>query len=242
MRDVADMLRQQILDSDYPVGSPLPTEAELMNEFQAPRAVVRGALDLLRQERLIERLRGLGTFSVSKKVSHRFERLQAVGAGHPRGDERMWGEVIALDVIQAANFLAEHLSLEPTQSCLRIEVLVSFDGVPYSLTTNYLSGSLAQAARTTPYNGDWWRYLRQMGCEPDVADVSVEAIAADAYVAPILDVDVGDPLMLITRLVRDNDGHPVNFAYARNRSDRLVLNMKVPIGDSSLHRTRAAAE
>jgi DNA-binding GntR family transcriptional regulator len=44
-------------------------------------------------------------------------------------------------------------------------------------------------------------------------------------------VEVGAPILLVTRLVHDQDLRPLNFAFSRNRSDRLQLNMRIPIGD-----------
>lgn len=231
MRDVGDQLRQRVLDGEFPPGCALPAEAELMNEFQAPRAVVRGALDLLRAEQLVERLRGAGTFSVSRKVAHRFERLRAVSAGQHQGEDRTAGSIVALDVIAATPFLARNLAIPDGSACLRVEVLVTFDAVPYSLTTNYLPGELETRARQVPYSGDWWRYLADLGCAPASADVSVEATSADAYAGPLLGVEVGAPILLVTRLVHDQDLRPLNFAFSRNRSDRLQLNMRIPIGD-----------
>jgi len=234
MRDIGDQLRQRVLDREFPPGCLLPTEAELMNEFQAPRAVIRGALDLLRAEQLVERMRGAGTFSVSRKVPHRFERLRAVSAGQHKGEERTTGSIVALDVITATPFLARNLAIPDGSACLRVEVLVTFDDVPYSLTTNYLPGQLAQRARQVSYSGDWWRYLTDLGCTPSSAEVSVEATSADAYAGPLLGVEVGAPILLVTRLVHDQERRPLNFAFSRNRSDRLQLNMRIPIGDAGL--------
>jgi GntR family transcriptional regulator len=126
--------------------------------------------------------------------------------------------------------MARNLAIADGEECLRIEVLVNFDGVPYSLTTNYLPGRFTDRAQVAPYGGDWWKYLEHLGALPDVADVSIEATAADAYVAPLLDVEVGDPILMVTRLVHDTDGRPLNFAFSRSRSDRLVLNMRIPVG------------
>jgi GntR family transcriptional regulator len=235
MRDVGDQLRQRVLDREFPPGCALPTEAELMNEFQAPRSVVRGALDLLRTERLVERLRGAGTFSVCQKVPHRFERLRAVSAGQDQGEDRTAGSVVALDVVAATPFLARNLAVPEASPCLRVEVLVTFDAVPYSLTTNFLPGDLATQARQTPYSGDWWRFLTDLGCSPSWADVAVEATPADAYAAPLLAVEVGDPILLVTRIVYDAGRHPLNYAFSRNRSDRLQLTMRIPIGDADIN-------
>lgn len=180
MRDVADELRQRILAGEVAPGTFLPTEQELMNEFQAPRSVMRGALDLLRSESLVERQRGAGTFNVSRKVAHRFERLRAVSAGQQRGTERMRGSVVSRDIIAATSFMGRNLAIATGEDCLRIEVLVEFDDAP---TRSPPTTSLA--ASRTPNRprggGGRWRYLADLGASPNVAEVSIETTPTDAY-------------------------------------------------------------
>jgi hypothetical protein len=62
-RHVRDLLRLAVVSRAFSVrGGALPSEAELMIEVDATRNVVRDALNLLRDEGLIERLPGAGTF------------------------------------------------------------------------------------------------------------------------------------------------------------------------------------
>ncbi|ROR43812.1 regulatory GntR family protein [Kitasatospora cineracea] len=59
-RQVADVLRQQVLSEAFGAG-PLPHEDVLAQEFGASRNTVRQALDLLRGEGLVRRVPGTGT-------------------------------------------------------------------------------------------------------------------------------------------------------------------------------------
>ncbi|GAA3271547.1 GntR family transcriptional regulator [Dactylosporangium vinaceum] len=55
---LADLLRERIVNGVYPVGSPLPSEQALCNEHQQSRMTVRRALAVLRDEGLITKRRG----------------------------------------------------------------------------------------------------------------------------------------------------------------------------------------
>jgi DNA-binding transcriptional MocR family regulator len=66
-RQVADLIRQQLLSVGFE-NDLLPDERPLANQLGATRNAVREALDLLRQEGLIERLPGVGTVVVGQKV------------------------------------------------------------------------------------------------------------------------------------------------------------------------------
>jgi DNA-binding GntR family transcriptional regulator len=58
---VATALKEEIVKGAYPVGSQLPTEAELCACFSVSRHTVREALRLLRDERLIASRQGAGS-------------------------------------------------------------------------------------------------------------------------------------------------------------------------------------
>ncbi|MFE2879835.1 GntR family transcriptional regulator [Streptomyces roseus] len=76
-RQLADLLRHQILAGGYP-GGVLPPEDVLAAEYGAGRNTVRQALDLLRGERLVERRPGVGTVVVCEKYPHGLDRLQGL--------------------------------------------------------------------------------------------------------------------------------------------------------------------
>lgn len=59
---LATLFRQRIDSGQWPVGAQIPTVEELSAECGVARATIRQALDLLEDEKLIERFRAKGTF------------------------------------------------------------------------------------------------------------------------------------------------------------------------------------
>lgn len=59
---LAMLFRRRIESGQWPVGSQIPTVDELADECGVARATIRQALDILHQEKLIERFRAKGTF------------------------------------------------------------------------------------------------------------------------------------------------------------------------------------
>lgn len=64
---IGEMIRQRINDGVYSLGSQLPTELELVEEFCASRMTVSKGLSELIDAGLIKRIRGKGTFVCSQK-------------------------------------------------------------------------------------------------------------------------------------------------------------------------------
>lgn len=61
-KTLAESLRRSIAAGEFPVGSRLPSENELVTMFNVSRPVVREAIGALAQEGLVERIHGSGTF------------------------------------------------------------------------------------------------------------------------------------------------------------------------------------
>jgi GntR family transcriptional regulator len=59
---LAEVLRQRISDGQYPPGSRLPTEIDLVEETGYSRDTVRAAVRLLRESSWVTVTHGLGTF------------------------------------------------------------------------------------------------------------------------------------------------------------------------------------
>src|SRR4051794_41902956 len=79
-REIADALRVRLQGGDLAAGRLLPSEAELSVQFQASRVTVRRALEVLREERLIESRQGLGWFASADPVRQSLARLSTVEA------------------------------------------------------------------------------------------------------------------------------------------------------------------
>ncbi|MFE1047480.1 GntR family transcriptional regulator [Streptomyces olivaceus] len=64
-RQIADYLREGILDGTFPAGQPLPSEEALAKQFGVTRPTVRQGLTELRASGLVEAIMGRGTFARS---------------------------------------------------------------------------------------------------------------------------------------------------------------------------------
>jgi GntR family transcriptional regulator len=69
---VARVLRKEIVDGVYPVGSQLPTEHELSERFSVSRYTVREALRRLREDNLVSSRPRAGTMVVPRASSHSY--------------------------------------------------------------------------------------------------------------------------------------------------------------------------
>ena len=67
---IAQQLREHILNEKYPLNARIPTEKELAVAMGVSRPTVRQALNLLEQEGRLTRVKGSGTFVTEPKILH----------------------------------------------------------------------------------------------------------------------------------------------------------------------------
>ncbi|NYJ00616.1 GntR family transcriptional regulator [Nocardioides thalensis] len=222
-RQVADVLRRQVLAGVYDDG-PLPAEPALVAEFGTTRNTVRAALDLLRAEGLVDRCPGVGTTVVSRKHHHGLDRLLGLaevfdGLGTVRN------EVRTLTVTRPPAAVRDHLRLGPDDDVVYVERLRHLDGVPLSLDLTYLVPDLGSALLERDLAGsDIFGLLEEVaGQRLGHADLTVEAVSADAHSAAVLGTPRHAALLMVERLTHLEDGRPVDFEFIRFRGDRLTL-------------------
>jgi GntR family transcriptional regulator len=73
---IADLLRQRIARGSWSAGMRVPSNEELMREFDVSRVTVRQAVDVLAREGLLEARQGTGTFVMGEVRDERWLRVE----------------------------------------------------------------------------------------------------------------------------------------------------------------------
>ncbi|GAA5002459.1 GntR family transcriptional regulator [Kitasatospora paranensis] len=222
-RQVADVLRQQVLGGTYKDGA-LPHEEQLAQEFGESRNTVRQALDLLRTEGLVRRVPGSGTLVVADKVPHGLNRLQGLAETlHEHGE--VVNEVRAFGPVRAPGPVARRLGLPDGADVVYVERLRRLNGLPLSLDLTYLAPDVGAALDAADLaHTDVFRLIEEVTGQPlGAADITLEAVNADAHSATVLEVPRGAALLMLERLTALADGRPVDLEYVRFRGDRLTM-------------------
>ena len=75
---IADELRMRVTSGEYAAGRLMPSEAELSEEFAVSRVTVRKALEVLRDEGLVNARQGFGWFVAGETVRQPLARLATI--------------------------------------------------------------------------------------------------------------------------------------------------------------------
>ena len=121
--NLARHLRQQIEAGHYPVGSAIPTEAQLQQRFDVSRHTVREALRELKNRGMVSARAGVGTVVRSQGSATSF--MQGMGTLE---DVIQFGEATRMKVLGhesviADPVLAEEVGARPGQELVRVSLL-----------------------------------------------------------------------------------------------------------------------
>ncbi len=220
-----NLLREKINSGAFSPGDRLPTESELIRQYGISRITVRQALTLLAEEGLIERRQGRGTFVAERKTRRRsfegqahltgsLDEIIAMGLATPV-------KVLEMNRIEADLHEAELLGLQPGEPVYRIKRMRIRDGKPYSLIVNYLPAEIGTRFTKEELSaGSLMQMIEaKFGLHLKDAKQQITATLADPYVAGMLDVRVGSPLLSIERTVYTDEGRAVEFVHVLYRTD-----------------------
>jgi GntR family transcriptional regulator len=148
-RQIADDLRVKIDSGEIAQGAQLPTEIELMDEYNASRNTVRDAIKLLTTRGMVEPRPGQGTFVVEKINPFVTTLTEDPVTGRGGGEHRVYvAEVEAggriptvsdprVEVQRASEPIADALRINEGDQVVSRHYQRFIDGVPFSLQTSF---------------------------------------------------------------------------------------------------------
>ena len=79
-QQISDLLKQKIIAGEYQANSMLPNEDELAKHFNVSEPTLRKSLEILRNQRLISKQNGRGTFvTYTSGDIHKLKRIGIAG-------------------------------------------------------------------------------------------------------------------------------------------------------------------
>lgn len=225
-RQLAQTLIDEIRNGHYPVGSLMPTEYVLCEQFGASRFTVREAIKQLVEMGLVSRQAGVGTrvLSVQTQVGYR-QVMEGIGdLQQYTADTEL--EILKSEMTEIGADLCDILGASMEESWLRIEGLrrvVNRKTPPICFTEIYLH----PAFRSVRYLGGRVSIPVYMHIEDQfgerVAEVQqqIRAIALTEGMARLLRAKANSPALWICRTYLNHRGEIIEVAMSTHPADRF---------------------
>lgn len=224
------LLKEKISSGEYSPGAMIPSELDLSSDFSVSRITVRRALDELAREGLITRQRGRGTFVSAEIASHVLTATvdeQVTNA--LRLGRRTRVDLLEYRFVKTAPAVSRALRVDDDELAHQTIRVRHLSGEPLSHVTvhvpTYIADLYDRSVLMTAK--PIVSLVRDKGFRILAAEQVVTATLADSVVAPFLKVEIGSPLLKITRAYYGKDGEGLLHVEALYRTDRYSLRVSL---------------
>jgi GntR family transcriptional regulator len=225
---IREIIRRRVLDGTYPPHSQMPSESQMMQAFSVSRITIRQAMGDLQKEGLVFKVAGKGSFVAKPKAFQNLSRLQGFGEAMGPSGYETFSQVLSTRQVAASEIVARRLHVaigEPVYEIQRLRYLnrepISVDQsyFPLALGERLVQEDLATRDIFVILENDFGQHLTH-------ADVQIEAISADAFLARQLRIEEASPLLRIERLTYA-DEHPIDFEFLYYRGDAFQYRLRI---------------
>jgi GntR family transcriptional regulator len=223
------LLQEQIAAGAWASGERLPSELQLAAQYSLSRVTVRRALAGLARDGVIRKLPGAGTFvtkpanppGVTGDLMDMLAHLAAMGRS-----SRV--RLLSFSYVDAPPAVAEAMHL-PGGARVQHAVRVRLAGdAPFSYLTTYVPEDIGRRySRRDLSRTALLELLERSGVTADRAEQTITASLAGPDTAAALGLEVGAPLLALTRIVFDASGRGVEYLIARYRPDMHCIRMEL---------------
>jgi GntR family transcriptional regulator len=222
--EIEQTLRARIatLDPD----SPLPSDAQLCEEFGVSRMTARNAVQRLVQDGLVYRLPGKGTFVAGSGAHREASNLTNFTKEMRRRGRQPSSRLLERDLRPATELERRRLQLDEGSSVVSIRRIRVADDEPVALEHAVLPAAVAGAVLEADLEGgSLHETLVAGGFVPTRGHATIGSEPAEPEEASLLDVPSGWPLLVERRVIVDQDGKPLELTESRYASGRYALDV-----------------
>ncbi len=224
---ISQWLRQQIDGGTFKPEEKLPSENELATKFDVSRVTVRRALQSLESESIIYRCQGLGSFVSDSRVSQNLVKLTDFNEDMSQAGLIASSEVKLFTTVDAPDWLAELLQIEPGNKVLQVDRLRKGDGEPIAFDSTWMPIFYGQLLDEKKLQDSTIYDLLEQDYDISVIKgcYRMSAEAADEHLAEELNVQPGSPLFLIDRITYTIGSKPLYYQKRYYRNDKVIYEM-----------------
>lgn len=161
--DVAEKIKSDIMCEKYPVGTLLPTEAELEKMFGVSKITIRKAIELLAADEYVEKKSGKGTTVLSNRPYNKLSTATTFTDILGKSGLDVRKETLGIEVVSltSTDELYEHFG----EQAVKITRLYHLDHQPYIYFEYFLPIALADVTPEDTETDSLYRILDQHGVE-----------------------------------------------------------------------------
>ena len=226
---IKDMLRKKILDGSFPPHSKLPSESELMAQFDVSRITARQAIRDLQKEGLVFTIQGKGSFVTKPKAVQDLARLEGFGEAMNSKGYETYSRLVSTQEIPADASVARALKVGRGAPVIQIERVRYLNRMPISLDVSFFPLDIGERLLVEDLETrDIFEILENdYDLSLGAADLVINAAVADDKESELLSIESGSPILRIERLTFTQDERPIDFEYLYYIGDAYQYRLRI---------------
>ena len=223
-----DILRSCIMNGEWEVNHPIPSEFELSKMYGLSRMTVRSVLTKLVNEGLLYRVQGKGTYVAEPKITTKSlaymgirEQLELMG--YQTSTELINFELTAVDV-NTADKLGETVGAP----VYFIERVRSVNNAPISIHRSYIPQRLCP--NFTPENLESEQLCvildKKYGLKSANVSETLSSLVAMEREADLLLIEPRSPLLILEDIIKNAEGIVFEYSKVLYRGDKITLHFE----------------
>lgn len=223
---IAAALRARIRAGRSGRSTRLPSEHALCAQFRVSRMTVRQALEVLRQEGLLSRQAGRGTFTAPVVPGRRLRVIGSVEDMLALGDET-WFKPLAKGVTAAPVDAAAALRVRAGTPVMRFTGIRHAEDGPFQHVTAYVPAAIGMLIAEADLSSTSviGTVERELGLPVTYLEQAIEVVRCPRTIASLLGAPGSTPILRFRRTYFAADGDPVEHAVTYHWAERYPYTM-----------------
>ncbi|MDO4345000.1 MAG: GntR family transcriptional regulator [Eubacteriales bacterium] len=213
-----NLLTEQIQTGKLKGGDQIPTETELCQKYNIGRNTVRNAIKELTEEGYLIKKQGKGTFVQCKTIEENVNCNASFTSVCRANGMVPSNKLVTLALQPASKADIEALHVAPDSMILYIARVLYADGIPVIFDRLYLTEKYSDLIRENLDNVSVYELLyKKFHVIMSESHKTIELAYANEEESKLLNIDAGDPVLLMNETVFDSTGEPVH------RTKQIIL-------------------
>lgn len=236
MKKKHEILRDHILDKilsgDYQVDSLIPKETDLAEKYDVSRPTVRQAIKSLVADGYLERKQRVGTRVIRRKIKQEFTQT-VLSFNEEMKKKGLIPEtkVISFSKITPPSEVKQALKLDENDMVYSLVRLRFGDHNPVVIVTTYLPTKYLPNLMDYDFGKiSLYDVLEEAGYRVSAISRDLEITWADELTSELLNITVNTPLFYFKSIGKTPEDIPIEYSFARYRSDINTFHFEVKLG------------
>ena len=224
---VANRIKRDIKEETLKPGDMLPSDRVYCEELGVSHMTVKKAIDMLANEGLVIRTKGVGTFIAEPKITQSLFTLSGFTGDNKAEGKQVHSQVLKFDEEHPTQYVAEKLGLSTKDSVVNLKRLRMINDEIVALEDAYINnrgGRYQELIKHDFEHESLYQVLSEKcGVKLEMAKETIEVSSATEEINQQLGVAIGKPMFYLSRISYDISKEPVEYVESVYRADKYIF-------------------